>query len=243
MEKKNIETQEASRLKSEFLSNMSHELRTPLNSIMALSHVLIKQTKEKLNDDENNYLKIVERNGKRLLLLINDILDLSKIEAGKMEIIPEYISISSLLQIVRGNMLALAEEKGLTLTLSVTNDLPKVETDELRLHQVLTNIVGNAVKFTGKGAVELKANSDSENIYIEVKDTGIGISKEELPHIFDEFRQAQGTSTRQHEGTGLGLAIANKLIRLLGGEIKVKSELGRGSVFTILIPIKEKTVF
>ncbi|MCD4681377.1 MAG: response regulator, partial [Bacteroidales bacterium] len=228
----------ANKLKSEFLSNMSHELRTPLNSIMALSRVLTMQAKDKLNDEENNYLEIIERNGKNLLTLINDILDLSKIEAGRMDVLPEFISIGSLLQIIKENMTTLSEERDLNLTLSIPDNLPQVETDESKLQQILTNIIGNAVKFTEKGSVDISVKHDQENIFIEVKDTGIGISKEMLPNIFDEFRQADGTSSRQFGGTGLGLAIANKMTEILGGNIKVKSKPGVGSVFTITIPIR-----
>lgn len=235
-QRKQVET--ASKMKSEFLSNMSHELRTPLNSIMALSRVLISQSSSKLTDEENNYLEIVERNGKRLLALINDILDLSKIEAGKMEIVLEFISITPLLNIIKDNLSQLADEKGLSITLKLANDLPKIETEESKLQQILTNIIGNAVKFTKKGSVDIAVSNDAENIFIEVKDSGIGISDDELPHIFDEFRQADGSSSRPYEGTGLGLAIANKLTQILGGSIRVKSKLGKGSVFTIILPIK-----
>ena len=219
---------------------MSHELRTPLNSIMALSRVLIMQAKNKLNDEENNYLEIVERNGKRLLALINDILDLSKIEAGKMEVVPEFVSLSSLLRMIKENLQTLADEKELNFTLSVPDNLPKIETDESRLYQVLTNIIGNAVKFTTKGSVDISVKQNTEYIFINVKDSGIGISQEMLPHIFDEFRQADGTSSRLYEGTGLGLAIAKKITEILGGNIIVKSELEKGSVFTITIPIQWK---
>lgn len=235
-QKKQVEG--ADRLKSEFLSNMSHELRTPLNSIMALSRVLIMQAKDKLNDEENNYLEIVERNGKRLLSLINNILDLSKIESGKMDVEPKHTSIGALLQLIKENIQTLSEEKDIALNLNIPNNLSSVETDEARLHQVLLNVVSNAVKFTKEGAVDITVNQDSQNVYIEVKDSGIGISQEVLPHIFDEFRQADGTSSRQYEGTGLGLAIAYKLTQALGGIISVKSKLGEGSVFTISIPIK-----
>lgn len=235
-QKKQVEV--ANKLKSEFLSNMSHELRTPLNSIMALSRVLIMQAKDKLSDEENSYLEIVERNGKNLLSLINDILDLSKVEAGKMEILPVPVSLGALLRTVNENLQSLADDRGLTLTLSVPENLPMVETDESRLHQVLLNIINNAIKFTEKGSVEVSVNHDSKNVSIEVKDTGIGISKEDIPHIFDEFRQVDGTSARQYEGTGLGLAIASKMTNILGGNIKVNSSLGKGSVFIITIPVK-----
>ncbi len=237
LENQRLLVEEANKLKSEFLSNMSHELRTPLNSILALSNVLIKRTKSKLNDEENNYLEIVERNGKQLLSLINDILDLSKIEAGKMEIQPNNTSVDSVLRIVKENLQTLSEQKGLNMTLTIPDNLPRVETDESLLHQVLTNIVGNALKFTKKGNVDITATYDLLDVFIEVKDTGIGISKEILPHIFDEFRQGDGSSSRQYEGTGLGLAISNKITQILGGNIKVISKEGKGSVFTINIPI------
>ncbi|MDA3955031.1 MAG: response regulator [Bacteroidales bacterium] len=238
LEAQRNQVESANKLKSEFLSNTSHELRTPLNSINALSQILIMQAKNKLNDDENNYLEIIERNGKRLLSLINNILDLSKIEVGRMDILPQVVSTRSLLTIIRESMQTLAENKGISLDMNFAGNMPNIETDESKMHQVLLNIVSNAVKFTEKGSVMISANYDKENVFIEIKDTGIGISEEMLPHIFDEFRQADGSSSRQYEGTGLGLAIANKLITALGGKIKVESKLGEGSVFTITFPVK-----
>lgn len=238
LESQRKQVEAANKLKSEFLSNMSHELRTPLNSIMALSRVLIMQASGKLDDDEKNYLEIVERNGKHLLALINDILDLSKIEAGKMDINPKLISLGNFLQIAKENLQGLAEQKSLLLTLDIPENVPQIETDESRLHQVMTNIIGNAVKFTDQGSVAITVEFDSKNIFIKIKDTGIGISKEDLPSIFDEFRQVDGTSSRQHEGTGLGLAIASKMMKILKGKIDVESKLGEGSLFTIRIPIK-----
>ncbi len=235
VQRKQVET--ANQLKSEFLSNMSHELRTPLNSVMALSRVLIMQAREKLDEEENSYLEIIERNGKRLLNLINDILDLSKIEAGKMEILTNTVSLPSTLQMIKDNMQSLADEKGLTLSITFEEGLPVVETDEERLFQVLLNIVSNAVKFTEKGGIDIQVKQVSQHIVVDVKDTGIGISEEMLPHVFDEFRQADGTSARQYEGTGLGLAIANKITGILGGNISVSSTLGKGSTFSITIPI------
>ncbi|MCK4922274.1 MAG: response regulator [Bacteroidales bacterium] len=243
LETQRNQVEEANRLKSEFLSNMSHELRTPLNSINALSQVLITQAKSKLDDDENNYLEIIERNGKRLLSLINSILDLSKIEAGKMDIMPQAVSVNSLLTIIKENMQALTESSSISFNLNVDENLPHVETDEARIHQVLLNIISNAVKFTEKGSVTVSAKQDKENVIIAVKDTGIGISAEMLPHIFDEFRQLDGSSSRQYEGTGLGLAIAYKLIKVLGGNISVKSKLNEGTVFTITVPVKWQREF
>lgn len=235
-QKKQLES--ANKLKSEFLSNMSHELRTPLNSIMALSRVLLIQAKDKLSDEENSYLEIIERNGKNLLSLINDILDLSKIEAGKMETMTSTISIGAIARMVKESMQSLAVEKVLKLNLKVADNLPKVETDEVKFHQALLNIVSNAVKFTEKGNVDILVEQSSEDIIVKVKDSGIGISEEMLSHVFDEFRQVDGTSSRKYEGTGLGLSIASKLLLVLGGNISVQSELGKGSVFTITVPIK-----
>ena len=238
LEMQRMQVEEANRLKSEFLSNMSHELRTPLNSIMALSRVLIMQAKNKLTDEENNYLEIVERNGKQLLKLINDILDLSKIEAGKMEVNPKSMSLKTLLQDIKDNLQPISNEKGLEFELNIANVLPQIETDEGKLHQILQNIVGNAVKFTEKGKVEINVNSNADNVLIQVIDTGIGIPADALLHIFEEFRQVDGTSSRSYEGTGLGLAIAHKLIKILGGNINAESRLGKGSTFTITLPIK-----
>jgi len=232
------QVEEANKLKSEFLSNMSHELRTPLNSIMALSRVLMIQAKDKLSEEENNYLEIVERNGRQLRSLINDILDLSKIEAGKMDVNPKFISLNTMLKNIRDSLLPIVQEKDLEFKLDIADDLPEIETDEDKLHQVLQNIISNSVKFTEKGNIDITVNYDSEKVYIYVKDTGIGIPKEALSHIFKEFRQVDGSSSRQYEGTGLGLAIAYKMIKVLGGDIQVKSALDKGSTFTITLPIK-----
>ncbi|NOY50555.1 MAG: response regulator [Chlorobi bacterium] len=228
----------ANKLKSEFLSNMSHELRTPLNSILTLSQVLMAQTKNKLGNDEYEYLEIVNRNGNNLLRLINDILDLSKIEAGKMDIVPLATSVGQSLTIVKENLQSLASDKNISLKLSIDKNLPTIESDQIKINQILTNIIGNAIKFTEKGSVDISATYDTDYVYIKVKDTGIGIDEEMLPGIFDEFRQADGSSSRKYEGTGLGLAIANKLSQILGGKIDVVSKPGKGSTFTVSLPIK-----
>lgn len=236
MQRKEVEL--ANKLKSEFLSNMSHELRTPLNSIMALSRVLIIGASDRLNEKENSYLEIVERNGKQLLSLINDILDLSKIEAGKIELTPSKFSIESELRLAKENLASLAQEKGLGFNLNINGDIPKVESDLPKLRQVFSNIIGNAIKFTEKGEVNINVSADSEKVYIEVEDSGIGISEGDLQFIFEEFRQVDGSSSKSYEGTGLGLAIAYKLINIIEGDIKVVSKSGSGSIFTIIFPIK-----
>ena len=236
LQKRQVE--DANRLKSEFLSNMSHELRTPLNSIMALSSVLLMRTKNKLTDDEFNYIEVVERNGKQLLKLINDILDLAKIEAGKMDIQPKFVLLDSMLNVVKENLQPIADEKNITLNLTVPEKMPNIETDEIRLHQVFSNIIGNSVKFTEKGGVDISVKFDTEKVYIDVIDTGIGIPEDAIPHIFEEFRQLDGSASRKYEGTGLGLTIAYKMIKTLGGDITVKSKVGSGSTFIISLPIK-----
>jgi len=249
LEEQNVEltvqraqVEEANRLKSEFLSNMSHELRTPLNSIMALSNVLATQIKDKLSEEEGSYLEIIERNGRQLLSLINDILDLSKIEAGRMDVSISKFFIGATISTLVESIAPLAGEKGIEIVEKLPEDLPMIESDEIRIHQVLQNIIGNAVKFTEKGSVTVSAynDNDPEKIHITIKDTGIGISKKDLPFIFQEFRQIDGSTSRQFEGTGLGLAIAKRALEMLGGEISVVSEVDKGSTFTVVLPVKWK---
>ncbi len=229
---------EANRLKSEFLSNMSHELRTPLNSILALSNVLITRTKDKISEEESSFLEIVERNGRNLLNLINDILDLSKIEAGKIELNPKEFNIKEFLAAVGDSFFPLASSKGLQLELMIPEKLPAVTTDPDKLRQILTNIVGNAIKFTREGYVRIEAESRDQHLIIQVSDSGIGISEKDLPHIYDKFRQIDGSSSRRHEGTGLGLSIVQELLKKLGAGIQVESEPGKGSTFRIFIPLE-----
>lgn len=229
---------EANRLKSEFLSNMSHELRTPLNSILALSRVMKSQAIEKLTSDEAKYLEIIERNGRQLLNLINDILDLSKIESGKVDVSPEMFSLKTCIEEISESMIPLVAEKDVDLKLNIPEDIPDIESDEEKVNKILFNVIGNAVKFTSQGSVSITAFREDEDIYIEVEDTGVGIPANELPFIFDEFRQADGTSSRQFEGTGLGLAISKKTTDMLGGKIFVESKEGIGSKFTIALPIQ-----
>ncbi|MBF0286981.1 MAG: response regulator [SAR324 cluster bacterium] len=237
LEAQRIQVEEANRLKSEFLSNMSHELRTPLNSIMALSRVLIRRTKNNDSEEEIGFLEIIERNGQHLLALINDILDLSKIEAGKAEVCPTRFSLKRTVRNIIDSLTPVATEKNIEMILKVPDDFPEIDNDETRVHQVLQNIIGNAVKFTQKGHVSTSVFSSADQVIILVKDTGIGIAKEDLPHIFDEFRQVDGSASRQFEGTGLGLTIASKAIKLLGGDIFVESILHEGTTFTVTLPI------
>lgn len=237
LERQRLVVEQASRMKSQFLSNMSHELRTPLNSVMALSRVLMMQAGTKLSAEELNYLDIIERNGKNLLALINDILDLSKVEAGRMDVNPKPFSLRLTLENVVESIAPLAGEKQIEIYREIPDDLPPLESDEIRVSQILQNLVANAVKFTDAGNVTVSVISDPEKVSVRIADTGIGIAENDLPYIFDEFRQVDGTAARRHEGTGLGLAIARKAARMLGGEIAVQSAPGVGSTFTLTLPV------
>ncbi|MCG8549948.1 MAG: ATP-binding protein, partial [Desulfobacterales bacterium] len=240
LEQQQKKVEEANRLKSEFLSNMSHELRTPLNSVNALSRVLITQAGEKLTPEENNYLEIIERNGKRLLALINDILDLSKIESGKMELDCTRFSLARTIENIVESLSPLSRNKNIRLDTRLPETLPHLESDEAKVHQVLENIIANAVKFTEQGGVTVSAIERNGRIDISIEDSGIGISSKDLKNIFEEFRQSDGTTTRKYEGTGLGLAIAYKAVRLMGGDINVSSVIDQGSKFIVTLPVNQK---
>jgi signal transduction histidine kinase/ActR/RegA family two-component response regulator len=238
MELQSAKVEEANKLKSQFLSNMSHELRTPLNSIMALSKVLLIQGKDKLNGEELDYIRIVSRNGEKLLMLINDILDLSKIEAGKIDLHPRRLSVKRIINMIMENLEQSAEEKGIELRANFASELPDIMSDESRVYQIFQNIIGNAVKFTEEGRVFISAGVDERHVRVIIEDTGIGIDEKDLPHIFEEFRQLDGTLSRKYEGTGLGLAIAVKSAELISGSISVESKRGGGSRFEVLLPVE-----
>ncbi len=228
---------EASRLKSEFLATMSHELRTPLNSIMALSQLMLSAGTGGDCEKDAEFLSVIERNGRNLLNLINDILDLSTIEAGKIRISPGEFAFSEMVDSVLAIAYPMAEAKVLRFEVDLA-DIPLVYSDKERIKQILLNLLGNAVKFTEAGQIAVTASESGGMISIAVADTGIGISPDVLPHVFDSFRQADGSNTRKYEGTGLGLAISQKLAGLLGGQITVTSELGKGSTFTLRLPVR-----
>jgi len=236
MQKKQLD--EANRLKNSFLSSMSHELRTPLNSVIALSNVLTRRLAGKIPDDEYSYIGVIERNGKQLLELINDILDLSRIEAGREEIRVNTFSVNELIREVVEMIEAQANQKNITLHYVVEEHLPKIQSDYEKCRHILQNIVANAVKFTEEGKVEIHAKHKDDAIYIDIIDTGIGIKEEFINHIFEEFRQADGSNSRKYGGTGLGLAIAKKYADMLGGAISVISAEGKGSHFTLKLPLQ-----
>lgn len=228
----------ASQYKSDFLANMSHELRTPLNSSIILAKLLADNPQENLTEEQVKFAQTIQSSGNDLLALINDILDLSKIEAGHMDIRPETVVVSRVSSDLERLFRPLADQKGLSISVAMAEGCPSaIETDRQRLEQVLKNLLSNAIKFTDKGSVTLGVACKDDMIAFTVKDTGIGISAEQQKAIFDAFRQADGTISRKYGGTGLGLSISRELARLLGGHITVESKPRQGSTFTLTIPV------
>lgn len=228
---------EASRLKTSFLSNMSHELRTPLNSVIALSGVLHRRLASQIPEEEFSYLKVIERNGRHLLELINDILDISRIESGRESIESGKFDMNELVAEVVALIKPQASQKNIGLIQHLNGGEIFLSSDMVKCRHIIQNLVSNAVKFTEQGQVEIRCSSDQDWVNVSVKDTGIGISGVHLPFIFDEFRQADGSTSRKYGGTGLGLAIARKYALLLGGNITVTSTPGAGSEFILSLPV------
>ncbi len=232
---------EASRLKTSFLSNMSHELRTPLNSVIALSGVLSRRLAHQIPAEEFSYLEVIERNGKNLLALINDILDISRIEAGREEVETQLFSMTNLVADLVKVLGPVAAEKRIDLIhTGAETDIP-ITSDQDKCRHIIQNLLANAVKFTEKGTVGISVQNSEKEVKVVVSDTGIGIAPAALPHIFDEFRQADGSTSRKYGGAGLGLAIAKKYTDLLGGTIAVTSIQGKGSEFTVTLPLRYRT--
>lgn len=228
------ELKRSNQYKSEFLANMSHELRTPLNSILILSKNLAENDEHNLTDDQMESASVISESGTQLLTLINDILDLSKIEAGKLELSKELFPISDMVTYLRRVFLPQSERKKLEFEITISDDVPEnIYTDKQRLTQVLTNLLTNAIKFTDFGSVKVLFEKAGENLKISVTDTGIGIPAEKLEHIFGAFQQLDGSTSRKYGGSGLGLAISRNLAQLLGGEITVTSKVGEGSEFVV----------
>jgi len=233
-----LQVEQANRLKSEFLSNMSHELRTPLNSVLSLSQLMLACNPNEQDPLENQErIVIIERNGRRLLNLINDILDLSKIESGKMEVYATPFPIDELINPVVSLMKPMTTQKNLDLSVDI-GDVEVLNTDKDKLQQILLNLISNAQKFTNQGQVGIRVTQAGQYVVFNIWDTGIGIPQYALKTIFDEFRQVDGSTTRKYGGTGLGLAICQRLTSLLGGKISVESEVDVGTTFTVTIPIK-----
>ncbi|POX37265.1 hybrid sensor histidine kinase/response regulator, partial [Streptomyces sp. Ru73] len=252
LEEKAAQLATASQYKSEFLANMSHELRTPLNSLLILAQLLADNPDGHLSEQDVQFATTIHRSGSDLLQLISDILDLSKIEAGRMDVRPGELPLSTLLDYVRATFRPLTADRGLDFEITVADDVPReLYSDEQRLQQVLRNLLSNAVKFTHSGGVALHVErvaggefeedtlrNAADVVAFRVQDTGIGIPPEKLPVVFEAFKQADGTTSRKYGGTGLGLSISREIARLLGGRITAESEVGVGSCFTLCIPAR-----
>ncbi len=244
--RQNLQLQEVSRLKSEFLATMSHELRTPLNAIIGFSQILLNGKKGALNETQQDMLSRVLSNGRHLLELISDILELSKIEAGRLDLEPRSMDLVDLVEATVEELRSLVNQKKLDLTVDIALTNPIVINDPTRVRQVLINLLSNAIKFTLKGSITVLikplpaasgiARGRDEKILLSVADTGCGISELDQPYIFEAFHQSDQKTNRHHAGTGLGLAITYSLVKMMHGEITVESQIDKGSTFQVEIP-------
>ena len=238
-----MELERAYRHKSEFLASMSHELRTPINALLGYTALLRERIYGPLNERQAGVLARMQSASGNLLDLVNDVLDLAKIEAGRMSLRLEPVALRGLVRELADAVEPVASARGLELEFDVPDDIPELTTDRLRLRQVLLNLLSNGVKFTRTGGVSLVARPVGEDrVEVEVSDTGVGIPEDELSGIFDDFHQVDQSASREFEGTGLGLSIVRKLLGLLGGSIRVQSTPGEGSVFTVTLPLRSAEV-
>jgi signal transduction histidine kinase len=229
------ELEAASRHKSEFLANMSHELRTPLNAIIGFTRIVMRRSREALEPKQYENLERILTSSEQLLALINSILDLSKVEAGRVELHPGEVGLAPVLEQCMRTVEPLAK---VALMKEFDGELPRMYVDEEKLRQIVINLLSNAVKFTERGAIRVKAQAANGSVAIAVSDTGIGIAPDKLELVFQEFEQADASSTRVYGGTGLGLAIARRLARLMGGDITAESIPGSGSTFRLTLPLR-----
>ena len=232
--------QEADRLKSAFLASMSHELRTPLNSIIGFTGILLQGLVGSLNEEQTKQLKMVQSSATHLLELINDVLDISKIEAGQLVTTEEQFDLRESIEKTIKIAIPLAQKKELDLSSEIDIDIGQITSDRRRVEQILLNLINNAIKFTEKGEVKVISKIKGRCIETSVIDTGIGIKEEDLKYLFKPFQQVNTGLNRQYEGTGLGLAICKRLVEKLGGVIGVKSEWGKGSTFIFTLPYKQE---
>jgi signal transduction histidine kinase len=239
IQEKTRQLEAANRHKDEFLASMSHELRTPLNAVIGFSEVLLERMFGELNDKQEEYLGDILASGRHLLSLINDILDLAKIEAGRMELDLEDFDLAQAIDNAVVLVRERATRKGLVLETALAPALGAVRADQRKIKQVLLNLLSNAVKFTPEGGrVEVRAERADDHVEVSVSDTGIGIAVEDQETVFEEFRQVGTDYAKKHEGTGLGLTLSRKFVELHGGRIAVKSRLGDGSTFTFTLPVR-----
>lgn len=230
----------ANRHKSEFLANVSHDLRTPLNAIIGFTRMVLRKTEGQIPDLQKDNLQKVLISGEHLLGLINSLLDLAKIEAGRMEVFSETFRLDEVIHMVASTVEPMLKDGRVRLVKEIAPDIPQLNTDRQKLKQIVLNLLSNAAKFTEQGEIRISASRENSSFKLAVADTGIGMKKEALDHIFEEFRQAENSTASQYGGTGLGLAIVKRLANLLGGDIGVESEVGKGSKFTITLPINLK---
>ncbi len=227
----------ADHVKSAFLATMSHELRTPLNSIIGFTGMLLQDLAGPLNEEQRKQLSMVQKSGRHLLDLINDVLDISKIEAGELQVTSESLDLRSLVSEVAGSAIPMAEKKGLVLQTTISSGVGTIISDRRRVGQILRNLISNAVKFTPSGKVRVDCRVEGPWAIVAVTDTGIGIKQADLGKLFVPFQQIESGLTRNYDGTGLGLSISKRLVTMLGGSIEVQSEPGRGSTFTLRLPL------
>jgi signal transduction histidine kinase len=240
LEEKNAQLEAANRHKSQFLANVSHELRTPLNSIIGFTRIVLRRTEGKIDALQKENLQKVLVSSEHLLSLINELLDLAKIEAGRMEVYAETFKLEEVLRVATATVEPMLRNGNVRLVTDLAPDLPPIKSDRDKLKQVVLNLLSNSAKFTEKGEIKVAAWCDNGSVKLTVSDTGIGMNQEALKYIFDEFRQVDMSTTRKYGGTGLGLAIVKRLANLLGGDIEVESEEGKGSKFTITLPMELK---
>jgi signal transduction histidine kinase/methyl-accepting chemotaxis protein len=238
IEEKSYQLQLADKHKSEFLANMSHELRTPLNAILGYTELILDKIYGDVPEKIEKTLVRLEKNGRHLLNLINDVLDISKIEAGRLTLSLDDYSLGELVNTVLISVEGLAAEKGLKLSAAIDKDLPIGRADQQRIAQILVNLLGNAIKFTDEGEVVVEVSTKNSSFFVSVLDTGLGLSMEDKQIIFKEFRQVDGSSTRERGGTGLGLSIAKKIVKMHGGSIWVESRPEGGAIFSFSIPVR-----
>ena len=237
IEDKGRQLELASKYKSQFLASMSHELRTPMNAVLGYTRMLLMNVYGELPGKVRDVHERIDKSGRHLLGLINDVLDFSKIEAGQLTLSNSLYSLKDVVQAVVAGTQPLATEKNLPLKIMMPSDLPAVLGDERRIMQVLMNLVGNAIKFTDAGEVRIEVSAADGSLRVAVSDTGPGIGEKDQENIFEEFRQAQSATTQKKGGTGLGLAIAKRIVELHGGKIWVESEVGKGSRFIFTLPV------
>jgi hypothetical protein len=239
LDKAKDRAEDADRLKSAFLATMSHELRTPLNSIIGFTGILQQEMVGPLNDEQKKQLGMVRDSSSHLLNLINDVLDLSKIEAGQMQTMMESIELPALIEKCIQTIQPQAEKKGLATEVEIEPGVGAITSDQKRVEQIILNLLSNAIKFTEHGKIRVECSINEGQVLVRVIDTGIGIKNEDMEKLFKPFRQIDAAITRKYEGTGLGLSICKKFVELLGGKIWVESEWGKGSTFSFTLPVEE----